>query len=49
MQKGILMKKKVISHLKKDIDSCKHEGKEDRKLIKDIKNEPKNSPKKKKK
>lgn len=34
-------KKKVLKHLKKDIETFKHEAKEDRELIKDLKKKPK--------
>lgn len=34
-------KKKVISHLKKDIETFKHEAHEDRELIKDLKKKKK--------
>lgn len=34
-------KKKVVEHLKKDIETFKHEAHEDRELIKDIKKKKK--------
>jgi len=39
-------KKKVIAHVKKDIETFKHEAKEDRELLKELK--PKKKHKKKK-
>lgn len=39
-------KKKVVEHLKKDIETFKHEAHEDRELIKELKNKKK-SPKRK--
>ena len=40
--------KKVIKHLKGDIETFKHEAHEDRELIKDLKKKPSKSKSKKK-
>lgn len=42
-----MMKKKVIKHLKGDIENFKDEAHEDRELIKDLKHKEKRDPKKK--
>ncbi len=36
-----LPKKKVIKHIKKDIETFKHESKEDKELLKDLKKKKK--------
>jgi hypothetical protein len=37
MAKSEKMKKKVVKHVKKDIETFKHEAKEDKSLLKDLK------------